>query len=96
MHYSSRLFSFLVSFLARSFLILCLMADPTGKKCALSLCKGKLIVMDGTTQETVFYCAKPKQNKDNEPALAFPVLFNMKEMSPQLQGIIAIELSQLE
>lgn len=73
-----------------------MMADPNGRKCALSLCKGKLIVMDGATQETVFYCAKPKLNKDNEPALAFPVLFNMKEMSPQLQGIIAIELSQLE
>ena len=73
-----------------------MMADPTGKKCALSLCKGKLIVMDGTTQETVFYCAKPKQNKDNEPALAFPILFNFKDLTPQLQSVIAIELSQLE
>ena len=73
-----------------------MMVDPIGKKCALSLCHNKLIVMDGATQETIFCIDNPKSNKDNEPALAFPIIFNMKEITPQLQSIIAIELSQLE
>lgn len=73
-----------------------MVVDPSGQKKGLSLTRDKLIVMSAATKETVFYSLKNKLNKANEPALAFPNIFLLDEMSLEHRCIIALELSQLE